>query len=196
MASTTAVAARADLAMARPVSGGVPAGSRNRDPLVSPASGRKARPRQRTNTAAVSVTYLACKPTRVANPGPPALSLPMATGTMSATITQPNRIAHARQARLRYAQLTITTSAATAQDSCWSATGGLVITEPNDSHRQGPPSSPGTSVVPTRVDAKSAREAAPGLAAGEPEPSSRMAKTTPYPASSAPYSTHARQYLR
>src|SRR5262249_47166849 len=123
--------------------------------------------------------------TRVANPGPPAFSRPMATGRMSASITQPARIAHARQARLRYAQLTITTSAATAQDSCWSATGGLVITEPNDSHRHGPPSSPGTRVVPTRVDAKSAREAAPGLAAaaggGDAGPDRPEAKTAPAP---------------
>src|SRR5262249_60499569 len=83
-ASTATVAARADLAMARPVSAGVPAGSRKRAAPGSPAGGRKARPRQRTNTAAVSVTYLACRPTRVANPGPPAFSRPMATGRMSA----------------------------------------------------------------------------------------------------------------
>ncbi len=80
----------------------------------------------------------------------------------------------------------LTLLAATAQDSCSSATGGLVISEPNDSHRHGPPSSPGTRVVLTRVDAKLAREAPSGLAAGAPEPSKRMANTTPYPASSAP----------
>src|SRR5262245_43342771 len=195
MASTTAMTACADLATARPVAAGASAGSRKRETPVSPATGRQARPRQSANTAAASVTYLACKPARVANPAPPTLSRPMATGAISAASTQPDRIAHARQARLRYAQLAITTSAATAQDSCWSATGGLAITEPNDSHRHGPPTSPGTRVVSTRVDAKLAREAVPGLAAGAPELSNRMASTTPYPASSAPYSTHACQYL-
>ena len=44
---------------------------------------------------------------------------------MSAATIQPSRIAHARQARTRFTQLTTTMTAATAQDSCWSAAGGL-----------------------------------------------------------------------
>src|SRR5262245_33154170 len=105
-----------------------------------PTSGKNASPRHRARIPVASQTYLAEPPGTT--PGM-RLDRPASTGTMSTTMSQPARIAHARHARHAYIRLMSTTTTASTQDIAASAGGGFVMAvTPDAPHRHGPPKAP------------------------------------------------------